>query len=312
MATSIIKPRALNIGDTIGIVSPSSWAETEHIATACNVLEKAGYHIALGTSNQDRLYQFAGTPEARARDIEDMFLNTDVKAIFCSRGGFSAIRVRELIDLDIVRDNPKIFMGFSDITYYLLHFAQNTGLITFHGPMLYNFKHGIDELSLNNMVAVLSGTQTTLCLSDLDGVKPLRLGVGSGELWGGNLYILTAQMGTPWELDTADKILFIEDVDEPLHKIESMLRQLRSGGKFAKLQGLIVGEFNGVREEVIPFGSIVEELVMDSCRDYDFPIIFNVPCGHGRSTLTMPISVPVKLTVDSSTQLEFLESPVNA
>lgn len=306
-----MKPPALPSGGTIGITSPSKWAEEEQLETAGPVFEEAGYRLVWGESNRAREHQFAGPPQLRARELEQMFSNPDIDAIICARGGYGTFRVADLLDYRIIGSHPKIFMGFSDIGNLLLSITQKTGLITFHGPMLHTFFKGPEDLSFTQLQEVLSGRQQTVDLLSLPDVRVLREGVGSGELWGGNLFLVVRRLGTPEQLDTRDKVLFLEDVNEPYHKLETMFQHLRRSGQLDSITALIIGEITDIPEEKVPFGSTVEEIILEACNGLDFPIVAGVPCAHGRSILTFPISLPVELyaTWDRIT-LNFLEPPV--
>ncbi|MFC1619485.1 LD-carboxypeptidase [Candidatus Neomarinimicrobiota bacterium] len=307
----MIKPSALHPGGTIGVVSPSKWAEPVKLERAGQVLEEAGYRILWGESSQAREHQYAGSPELRAKDLEAMFINPDVDAIFCARGGYGAFRVGDRLDYKLIQEHPKIFMGFSDITTLLLSITQKTSLITFHGPMLHTFFKGLEQLSFSYLKSVLSGQGRSIALSDIPNVTVLREGKATGELWGGNMYLSLARAGTPTQLDTEGKVLFLEDVNEPYHKLETMFQQLRRGGLLDSISGLIIGEILDIPEEEIPFGISVEDIIMEACEGLDIPIVSGVPCGHGSSILTFPISLPVSLTVShKQVTLDFMESPV--
>jgi muramoyltetrapeptide carboxypeptidase len=306
-----IKPSALHPGDTIGVISPSKWTEPAKLERAGRVLEEAGYRIVWGESNQAREHQFAGSPELRTRDLEAMFINPEVDAIFCARGGYGAFRVGDRLNYKLIQEHPKIFMGFSDITTLLLSITQRTGLVTFHGPMLHTFFKGQDALSFSFLESVLAGQRRTFDLSEIPKVTVLREGKATGELWGGNMYLSLARSGTPAQLDTEGKVLFLEDVNEPYHKLETMFQQLRMGGQLDHITGLIIGEILDIPEEEIPFGRTVEDIIMEACEGLDIPIACGVPCGHGSSILTFPISLPVSLTASKEqVTLDFLESPV--
>lgn len=307
----MIKPSALHTGGNIGVISPSKWAEPAKLEQAGQVLEEAGYRLVWGKSTQAREHQFAGSSELRARDLEEMFVNPDVDAIFCARGGYGAFRVGDRLNYELIREHPKIFMGFSDITTLLLSITQKTRLITFHGPMLHTFFKGLEPLSFREMVAVLSGEGQSVVLGDIPQVMVLREGKAKGELWGGNMYLGVARLGTPAQLDIEDKVLFLEDVNEPYHKLETMFQQLRRSGKLDRITGLIVGEILDIPEEETPFGRTVEDIILEACEGLDIPIVCGVPCGHGSSILTFPISLPVSLTASKEqVTLDFLESPV--
>jgi len=306
-----VKPGVLPPGGTIGIVSLSKWAESEKLDRAGQVLKEAGYQLVWGETSQAREYQFAGSADMRARELEQMFTDPQVDAIFCARGGYGVFRVGDILDYKIIQSHPKIFMGFSDITTLLLNITQLTGLITFHGPMLHTFFNGPEPLSFNYMRGVLSGECRSIDLAEIPAVTTLVEGTAQGELWGGNLYLITRRLGTPEQIDLRKKILFLEEVSEPFHKLETMFQHLRRSGQLEEIAGLIVGEIIEIPEEEIPFGKTVEEIILEAFDGAAIPIISGVPCGHGTSILTFPISLPVKLQAGADqTRLTFLEPPV--
>ncbi|UCD37758.1 MAG: LD-carboxypeptidase [Fidelibacterota bacterium] len=308
---SRIKPHALFDSGTIGIISPSKWAEPEKMERAGHVLEEAGYKLIWSETTQAREHQFAGPPELRAKELERLFADPDIHAIFCVRGGYGAFRVGDILDYALIQANPKIFMGFSDITTLLLTITQRTGLVTFHGPMLHTFFNGLDPLSFEQLLGVLSGRQQSIDLGAIPGVNLLKAGVARGDLWGGNLFLITIRTGTISQFDTRRKILFLEDVNEPLHKLETMFQHLRRSGQLDDIAGLIVGEISDIPEEEVPFGQTLEDIILEACQGLDIPIVSGVPCGHGTSILTFPLSLPVELQARTGQiTLEFLEPPV--
>ncbi len=306
-----VKPRPLLPGGTIGVISPSKWAPPEQLLAASRRLEAQGYRLVWGHSNQAREGQFAGPPADRARELERMFADPAIDAIFCARGGYSAWRVVDELDFEVIRQHPKILMGYSDITNLLLAISAETGLVTFHGPMLVTFKDSPAPHSFNHLREVLSGERLSTDLGATEGVRVLRTGVGRGQLWGGNQYIVISLLGTPRHLDTRGRVLFLEDVHEPYHKLETMFQHLRRSGQLDGISGLIVGESIDIPEEDIPFGRTVDEIVLEACEGLEIPIVAGVPCGHGQTILTFPISLPVELqAADGRAQLTFLEAPV--
>jgi len=308
----MIKPSALKPNATIGIVSPSSWLKEPDLKTAVSVFENKGYKLVLGESVFLKEFTFAGTPQERANDINNMFANPDIDAIICARGGYGANRVLPLLDYDIIQENPKIFMGYSDITAFLISITQKTGLITFHGPMLTSFKKGMVNYNFDLMKNILVGSESVTIHSPSElPACILKSGKAKGTLWGGNMCLLINRLGTPDQLNTDGAILFIEDIDEYLYAFDRMLLHMKNAGIFENIKGLIIGELVDMKDYDDPFGKSTNEIVMDVCGDLDIPIISNFPCGHGIYQATLPISIPVQLDANSdSPSLTFLESPV--
>jgi muramoyltetrapeptide carboxypeptidase len=308
----MIKPSALKPNATIGIMSPSSWLNEPDLKTAVSVFENKGYKLVLGKSVFLKEFTYAGTPQERADDINNMFANPDIDAIICARGGYGANRVLPLLDYDLIQENPKIFMGYSDITAFLISITQKTGLVTFHGPMLTTFKKGMVNYNFDLLENILFGNESVALHppSKLP-MRILNSSKAEGPLWGGNMCLLINQLGTPDQLDTDGAILFIEDIDEYLYAFDRMLVHMKKAGMFENIKGLIIGELVDMKDDDDPFGKSTDEIVMDVCGDLDIPIISNFPCGHGIYQATLPISIPVQLDANSdSPSLTFLESPV--
>ncbi|NQT96106.1 MAG: LD-carboxypeptidase [Candidatus Marinimicrobia bacterium] len=308
----MIKPLRLKPGGTIGIVNPSYWLKEEFLIKTVKIMEARGYKIQLGKSTKLKDNLFAGTPEERAEDLMNMFMNPEIDAIVCARGGYGANRVEPLLDYDIIKANPKIFMGYSDITAYSTSITQKTGLVTFQGPMLVTHKD--EELEYNFINFEKGVVQAAPYLIEPPNDFPSRIlktGTAEGPLWGGNISLLVNRLATANQLDTDGAILFLEDIDEYLYSFDRTMYHLRQTGMFDKINGLIIGEMYEMKDTETPFGKTIDEIVMDVCGDLDIPIISNFACGHGRYQATMPISIPSRLQADSAIPtLEILESPV--
>ena len=308
----MIKPPALKLNATIGILSPSSWMNESDLKLAIAVFEEKGYHLVLSESVFLKNNTFAGTPEQRANDINGMFANPNIDAIICARGGYGANRVLPLLDYDLIKANPKIFMGYSDVTAFLTSITQKTGLVTFHGPMLSSFKKGMVDYNFDLIEKTLFGYESITIHPPAElPTRILKSGKGEGPLWGGNMCLLINRLGIPDQLDTDGAILFIEDIDEYLYAFDRMLVHMKKAGMFDKIKGLVIGELVDMKDQETPFGKSTDEIVMDVCGDLDIPIISNFPCGHGAYQATIPISIPVQLDAGSeSPSLTLLDSPV--
>ena len=309
----MLKPKSLKRGHRIGVVSPSYWLEKKGLGNAVTVFQKKDYEVQLGDSVYLKDGPFAGTPQQRANDINQMFSDPNIDAIFCARGGYGANRVLPLLDYDLIQSKPKIFMGYSDITAFLTSITQKTGLVTFHGPMLSTFKNKLVPYNLDTLVNVLSGKEN-IRIVEPNELKPtiLKSGKAIGPLWGGNMCLLVNRLGTKNQLNTDGVILFIEDVDENLYAFDRMLFHMKEAGMFENIRGLIVGELTEMKDQTIPFGKTTDEIILDVCGDLNIPIVTNFPCGHGNYQATLPISLPVELRADNNfVELLFLESPVS-
>ena len=309
----MLRPKSLKKGHRIGVVRPSYWLEKKGLGNAVTVFQKKGYEVQLGDSVYLKDDPFAGTPQQRANDINQMFSDPNIDAIFCARGGYGANRVLPLLDYDLIQSKPKIFMGYSDITAFLTSITQKTGLVTFHGPMLSTFKNKLVPYNLDTLVNVLSGKED-IRIVEPNELKPtiLKSGKAIGPLWGGNMCLLVNRLGTKNQLNTDGVILFIEDVDENLYAFDRMLFHMKEAGMFENIRGLIVGELTEMKDEIIPFGKTTDEIILDVCGDLNIPIVTNFPCGHGNYQATLPISLPVELRADNNfVELLFLKSPVS-
>ncbi|MBC8346557.1 MAG: LD-carboxypeptidase [Candidatus Marinimicrobia bacterium] len=309
----MIKPKQLQKGDRIGVVSPSYWLEGKGLEHAVDVFQTEGYEVQLGKSVLLKDGPFAGSPQQRANDINQMFSDPNIDAIICARGGYGANRVLPLLDYEAIKENPKIFMGYSDITAFLTSITQKTELVTFHGPMLSTFKNGLVPYNMDTLVNILSGNKG-MVITEPSSLKitTLKHGVAEGSLWGGNMCLLVNRLGTKDQLKTDGVILFIEDIDENLYAFDRLLIHMREAGMFENIRGLIIGELVEMKDQAIPFGKSTDEIVLDVCGDLDIPIISNFPCGHGAYQATLPISLPVQLNAGQNpVKLTFLESPVS-
>ena len=307
----MIKPSMLKPGCRIGVVSPSYWLKKQYMEKTSKFFQDKGYTMVMGNSNSMKWGPFAGTPQERADDIHHMFSNPKIEAIICARGGYGANRVLPLLDYNLIRDNPKIFMGYSDITAYLTSISQKTGLVTFHAPMMVSFKKRFVDYNFQTMERILNGTPDFKIMSpDSLPARILKPGIAMGPLWGGNMTLLINRLGTSESLDTDGVILFLEDLDEYLYSFERMLVQMRTAGMLDNIAGLIIGELHEFKDQDVAFERNTDEIVMDICGDLEIPIVSNFPCGHGTYQATLPISIPVELYAKQQPYLTLLEPAV--
>ena len=307
----MIKPSMLKPGCRIGVVSPSYWLKKQYMEKTSKFFQDKGYTMVMGNNNSMKWGPFAGSPQERADDIHHMFSNPKIGAIICARGGYGANRVLPLLDYNLIRDNPKIFMGYSDITAYLTSITQKTGLVTFHGPMMVSYKKGFVNYNFQTMERILNGTPDFKIESPESlPARILKPGIAMGPLWGGNMTLLINRLGTSDSLDTDGVILFLEDLDEYLYSFERMLVQMRTAGMLDNIAGLIIGELHEFKDQDVAFERNTDEIVMDICGDLEIPIVSNFPCGHGTYQATLPISIPVELYAKQQPYLTLLEPAV--
>jgi muramoyltetrapeptide carboxypeptidase len=311
--TTQTRPPRLRDGARIGIVNPAYWLEDERLRRAVGVFGEAGFELVLGKSTSLQLNTYAGSPEERAADIMAMFTDPSIDAIICARGGYGGNRVLPLLDYDAIRANPKIFMGYSDTTGALASIAQQAGLVTFHGPMLTTWGERTIDYNMATLRQVLSG-EPGVAIHSTDDCKArvLRPGTAQGSLWGGNLTLVNARLGTPEQIDLRGAVLFIEDIDEKLYAFDRMMLHLRASGSLDEITGLIVGEMLEMGDGKTPFGKSVDEIVLDVCGDLDMPIVSNFPCGHGDVQATLPVSHEVVLDATTDDPCILIPEPAVA
>lgn len=291
-----LKPRKLEPGARIGIVSPAYWLEPERLERAVGVFTQLGYDPVPGTSTGLRDNQCAGTPAERAADIMAMFADPSIEAIICARGGYGGNRVLPLLDYELIRRNPKIFVGYSDITGLLNSIAQKSGLVTFHGPMLSSYGKQTIQYNLDCFHEVLTGRQDVRVMSPPEcRARCLRPGIARGPLWGGNITLVIERLATDDQIDTTGSILLLEDIDEKLYRFERMMLHLKRSGSLDGIRGLVIGELLEMGDSKVPFGKTTDEIVLDVCGDLAIPIISNFPCGHGLYQATLPVSFEVEI-----------------
>jgi muramoyltetrapeptide carboxypeptidase len=267
-------PAYLNTGDKIGIVSTARKISEHEIQIAVNVLEKWGLKPILGKHLFAEDHQYAGADVDRTADLQDMLDDSDIKAILCARGGYGTCRIVDGLSFGKFAESPKWLVGYSDITVLHSHMHRHLDMETIHGPMAINFS---DERDLGVLKGALFGEHLSYDFS----AHPLnREGSAKGRLVGGNLSILYSQRSTPSDIETAGKILFIEDLDEYLYHVDRMMMNLKRSGYLSELAGLVVGGLTGMNDNKIPFGKTAEEIVKEAVSAYSYPVCFGFPAGH--------------------------------
>ena len=305
-----IKPPALQPGDTVGIVAPASNVKPELLEAGCAALRELGYKPFYFDSILERDLYFAGSTARRVRELEEMFLRDEVRAIICARGGYGSNYLLDILDLKKIKAHPKIFVGYSDLTSLLTYFADSAGLITFQGPMVAkDFAHA-DGVDLNSWERALNGSSEWTLDLDSD-VQSLVEGSAEGSLYGGCLSILVASLGTPYEIRTAGTILFVEDIAAKPYQIDRMLMQLKLAGKLADVQGIVFGEMVDCTQNSSKNQSYtLEEVVLRVVGDLGVPVAFGLRSGHvSHGNITLPFGVQAALKVTASgVELKILEA----
>ncbi len=318
-----IQPRALRKGDTIGVVVPAGPLNRERIDRALARVRDRGFKIkTYGDIYRSRGY-LAGDDATRANEFMAAFVDTETSAVWCARGGYGVMRMMHLIDFDVIRDNPKVFVGFSDITALHIPIQKRTGLITFHGPNLQDGFGKPEDMSAANQTAlwrmIAADQQSTIGSGyqyDFRDVSDLSLrticgGSAVGELTGGNLAMLSGTMGTPDEVDTTGRVLFLEDVSERLYRIDRYLTQLRLAGKFDSVAGVLLGSFSYDADDQPEKPSDVAAFLDEFFSTIKVPVLAGFPAGHDKFNLTLPMGGRIKLDADGQ-RVTLLENCVAA
>ena len=305
----ILKPKSLKKGARIGVVSPARHAPADWLIKGKTELDAAGYEAVIHPQNRHADYQLAGTDEQRGAAIMDYFKDDSIDAIIAVRGGIGCYRVVPHLDFEIIRENPKIFCGFSDLTTLINVIHNRTGLVTFHGPLLLSFFKNNDPANIAHFVNFFNGTEPS---------KPIHYpaaevfveGTSEGRLVG-NITLMQHLIGTQDDINTDGAILLIEDDDgEKPCDIDRAMWHFKNCGKFDKIKGLIVGEFCGFREDSAgPWKHSVHDLLRELIPP-NIPIAVHFPCGHGKSIVPLPLGSKVRLeTTGKKVVLTCLESP---
>ena len=300
----MIVPPPLQKGDTIGVMATSCWLEEEELLTTKDFVEKLGYNVYLHPQATSRLHQSAGSAAEKLQAFHDLIKTPEIKMIMSARGGNRASTFLGNIDWELVKQNPKILIGYSDLTSMLNAANVRANLVTYHGPVFRELPtRGKD---LEHMFDIVSGKSSSFSLGDTAKIikgKPENI---VGTLRGGNLSLLQTLIGTPNEPDMDGSILFIEDIGDHLSRYDRMLAHLKLAGWFKKIAGLIVGDFTNVQEsEGRPFGFSLEDVLLEHCENYDFPVITGAAFGHGDHLPTYPVGL--KTTFDNN--LKIVEEP---
>ena len=285
-----VRPEKLAAGDRVGVVAPAGVVDSEVLEKGLDSLRRMGLAPVLGKHVLSRHRFCAGTDSDRAKDLMSMFADKKIKAIFCARGGYGVNRVIPLLDLNLIRRNPKIIVGASDITLLLIYLNQKSSLVTFHGPMVAgNFGRHAMSKSKKQFYRLLTGDAQGKMLTSPQ-ARILKPGIAKGTVTGGGLTLLCRSLKTPWEIQTLGRILLIEDVNEAPYRVDGMLWQLKAAGKFDGIRGIVFGEMVNCQAPKRA-GWSLDDTVRDIFAGTSFPIMINFPVGHGPEMWTIPFGV---------------------
>lgn len=293
-----MRAEKLCYGSTIGLISPASAENPDKIEQGIEYLKSLGFNVKSGEHIYDKWGYLAGSDKDRASDLMNMFMDKDVDMILCIRGGYGTMRILPYIDFEIIRENPKIFAGFSDITTLLNSIFQKCNLITFHSPMATS--NLSDPYTLKSFIDTLENGYNPYTITNPEDIELVTSvpGTAKGRLAGGNLCLMASTLGTPYEVDTNDKILFIEDVSEEPYSIDRMLTQLLLAKKLQCCKGFILGQFKNCTLPNYERSLTLDEVIGDRILSLKKPTVSNFMCGHSYPKLTLPIGANAVLDAD--------------
>lgn len=289
-------PKALKQGATVGLVCPSSPVTPEQRERCLALMDELGFKVKeAGNLNHLHGGFMAGDGPERAREVNALFADPGVDAVLCCRGGDGAGRAVPLLDREMIRRNPKPFIGYSDITAYHLVMNQQCGMGTFHGPMCSsNMIGGLTDAEKQSLWTCLTEDDYSFVNPEGTPVQVMHEGRGEGVVTGGNLSLLCASMGTPYEVDTKDKILFIEDVHESCPRLDRMMWQLRNAGKLESCAGILVGQFTECENRYSQeFGWL--DVIREAVDGLKVPVMYGLESGHGAPMLTIPLGAHCRM-----------------
>ncbi|MGE7839885.1 S66 peptidase family protein [Lysinibacillus sp. NPDC093712] len=302
----MIRPKALTKGDTIGLISASGATPPEKLYPAIDSIEKLGFNVIVGETCRARHGYLAGSDELRANDVNEMFRNPHVDGIFCIRGGYGATKILPRLDFEMIKENPKVFAGYSDVTALHIAFNQKCGFVTYHTPMPSTefIAQNMDQFTWDSFLKQVVATDNNCLLLNppQQPMTTLVTGKATGQLVGGNLTLITASLGTPYEIDTKGKILFLEDIDESEQRVDRMLTQLKLAGKLDEAQGLLLGAWTNCGpenpkhpERSLSLNTIFEEIL----KPLKKPILMDLACGHCLPTMSLPLGRIITVHADT-------------
>jgi muramoyltetrapeptide carboxypeptidase len=313
-------PPALKKGSTIGITAPASGVDNGEIQEGIALLKASGYSIVLGNT-LTRKYGYLSAPDTeRAAEFMEFVERPDIDCILCARGGYGVMRILPMLDFGVIRSNPKIIIGYSDITALLVAITKLSNVITYHGPVA---SSTFDSFTVDYFKkALCKHVSDENIVSGTDEFKPITFsdsrmitltdGVAKGRLTGGNLSMIVATLGTPYEIDTKDSLLFLEDIAEEPYRIDRMLTQLWLAGKLQQCSGIILGQFKNCEAKRIPGFEVsfsLQEVLESRITSLGIPAVHGLPIGHVKSKMTIPLGVMAELNA-AGKSFTILESPV--
>ncbi len=310
----MLKPKPLKKGDTIGLVGISGALQhpEERYGPMMEAIDALGYKVIVADSCREVYGYLSGTDESRAHGLNQMFADDSVDAVVCMRGGYGVARMLDRVDFDIIRANPKIMLGYSDITALHTAIHQKVGMVTFHGPMPSTCWPKFDDFTRQSMLRALTSTEPLGLLKNPEGKPPRCVvpGVCEGQLVGGNLTLIASACGTPYALDVRDKVLLLEDIGEKIYRLDSMMTQLRQAGMFESCAGVVLGGFTNCTVEYPDYALQLEDIIRDIIVPAGKPVLADMSIGHMDTKITVPLGVRCRLDAEAGT-LEITEAALS-
>jgi len=315
---SVIKPRRLKTGDTIALVAPGSYISETELKDSIKNLEALGFKVVYTEKILLQNGYFSGTDEQRAEDLTNMFKRNDVAGIVCTRGGYGCARILPLLDYDVIEENPKVLIGYSDVTALNYGIFRKTGLITFHGPVSIST---FNEFSVNNFKNVLMSPSNKIVFENSNsgedenpyGVVSIGRGKKQGRLVGGNLSIVVSLIGTEYDVDFDDTIIYLEEIGEEPYRIDRMLTQMIQAEKFEGSNGVAMGIFRRcepkIKDPSFPKSFSLMDVLQDRLGNLKVPVVYGMSFGHIKDKFTIPFGIKAELDSEQQT-ITLMESPV--
>lgn len=311
----ILKPSPCRVGDTIGVISPASPPGRQKAALlqrGIAYLQQRGFLVKQGEAIQRETGYLAGSDKERVTDLNSMFSDPSITAIFCSRGGFGSSRILKEIDYETIRQHAKIFVGYSDVTALQMALLKKTGLVTFSGPMVAtDLGRDIDPETEASLWSAIQRpvVKDLIQFPDHVNCQPFQPGLATGRLLGGCLSVLVTLLGTAYCPDFKNAILILEDIGEDLYKIDRYLAQLENSGVLNQLSGVVLGDFLDIKPDENPNPMNFDKVINRYLGKLNCPVITEFPYGHGARKITVPVGCQVEIDGNNG-RLNFLETGV--
>ena len=308
----LVLPKGLREGATVAVTAPASGINPGDATKNISLLKSLGLNVIVGQALYKKNGYLSAPDEERAAEFMEFVERKDIDCIMCARGGYGVMRILPLLDFDTIKKNPKIIVGYSDITALLIAITNRSELVTYHGPVA---SSEFDSYTTDQFIKTLFAKQNIQekTLSVTDSIYTISGGTAVGRLVGGNLSMIVSTLGTPYEIDTREAILFLEEIEEEPYKIDRMLTQLWLAGKLQTCRGFAIGQFKNCerssRNGNATLKTSLRQVLNARIGSLEVPAVYGLPFGHVRSKMTLPLGILAELNADKKT-LSFVENPV--